>query len=154
MKRQELGKCAGTADLCGITWSMAARTVAFCRCASAPEKVDTENWDGMERPTYTESKTSCSEESSSACCLQRNAPKRQIIREVTPSLSASQQLGEEENTYATLELFIFQHAVTTKDQHVTREIWQWPWLPRSNCAELKVVRRQARREPANRYTTS
>ena len=73
---------------------------------------------------------------------------------VTPSLSASQQLGEEENTYTTLELFIFQHPVTTKDQHVTREIWQWAWLPRSNCAEMKVVRRQARREPANRYTTS
>jgi len=30
------------------------------------------------------------------------------------SVSASQQLGEEDNTYATLKLFILQHAVTPK----------------------------------------
>ena len=38
---------------------------------------------------------------------------------VYPSLSVSQQLGEEENTYATLYLFIFQHAVTQRHCRVS-----------------------------------
>ena len=53
-------------------------------------------------------------------------PNEKIIRDegttsstALSSLSASQQLGEEENTYATLDLFIFQHAVTPKHRRVS-----------------------------------
>jgi len=60
------------------------------------------------------------------------------------SVSSSQQLGEEENTYASLKLFILQHAVTTKHGHVpSGGFLKRPWWPMSKHAFLS-----ARPEPA------